>query len=234
MILITGGRQGIGLECAKRVLAQTTTEVMITGRDSDGLVRARETLPLQLRDRLLLKTCDQGDPSDVRALCDLVADPTVTLEAAVLAVGVNPLYTEGAHRLDRVSAATIETTIRTNCTHALLLSAALLGRFRLQGGGVLIWIGSRGYQVGLPGAALYCATKAFLSGLAVTAHLEYSRSGIRVHLVNPGRVRTPRTEGLAETFAARRGFPIADAGAVAERITAILLDDSSAAVEVDL
>lgn len=234
MILITGASQGIGHACAKIVLAETTSDVMITGRTEGSLRRAQDAVPASQRDRLLLRTCDQGDPTDVRALRALLADPDTALEAAILCVGVNPMYTEGPRRLHALSEETIDATIRTNCTHTLLLSTAILERFRRQGSGVLIWIGSRAYKVGLPGAGIYCATKAFLSGLANTAHHEYASRGVRVHLVNPGLVRTPRTAGVVDRFGSRHGIAIDDAMAVAGRITALLRAGASSAAEVDL
>ena len=55
--------------------------------------------------------------------------PELPLEGAILTVGVNPLYREGPRRLHSLDAATIDATIRTNCTHALRMSAALWAAF---------------------------------------------------------------------------------------------------------
>lgn len=129
---------------------------------------------------------------------------------------------------------TIDATIRTNCTHVLRLSAALLGRFRRQRSGVLIWIGSQAARVGLPGGALYGATKAFLSGLAVSAHHEYAGRGVRVHLLHPGLVRTPRTAAVADGFAARHGLVVAEAADVARQVVDVFLAGDAASVEMDL
>lgn len=234
MILITGASQGIGYECAKALLARTATRVMITGRSAAGLERARAGVPCDQRDRLRLRVCDQSRPEDVEALGALLADPGTPLEGAILGVGVNPMYTEGPRRLHLVDPATVDATIRTNCTHTLWLTAAILERFRKQRDGVLIWIGSQAYKVGLPGAALYCATKAFLSGLAHTAHHEYAERGVRVHLLNPGLVRTPRTAGVIDRFAGRHGREVEDAGEVAARIVSRFLSPGQEPVEVDL
>ena len=234
MILITGASQGIGYECAKALLARTSARVMITGRNDVRLEQARAGTPCGARDRLLVRVSDQSRPEDVEALGALLGDPATPLEGAILGVGLNPMYTEGPQRLHAVAPATVEIVIRTNCTHTLLLTAAILERFRRQRSGVLIWIGSQAYHVGLPGAGLYCATKAFLSGLARTAHHEYAERGVRVHLLNPGLVRTPRTGGVIDRFAARHGRVVEDAALVAARIVSVYLSPGPEPVEIDL
>jgi len=234
MIVITGASEGIGYECAKVLLERTAAPILLTGRCAEKLKRARESLPQQQRERVRTRDCDQGDSCAVDRLIAELAVPELPLEGAILTVGVNPLYREGPQRLHSLDAATIDATIRTNCTHALRMSAALLGRFRQQRRGVLIWIGSRAARVGVPGAALYGATKAFLSGLAVAAHREYAGRGVRVHLLHPGIVRTPRTIAVADDFAARHGLTVAEAADVARRVVDVFVDGDASAVEMEL
>ena len=233
MILLTGASQGIGWACARQLLERTAESVLITGRSRDKLDRARAALPYRVRERLHTLTCDQAQRSDVDALITQL-EAVDELAGAVLTVGVNPVYTEGPRRIELLDPVTIEATVRTNCTHTLLLTAALLRRMRRQRHGVLVWIGSRAAAMGLLGAGLYCATKSFLSGLARTAHNEYARFGVRVHLVHPGLVRTPRTAAVADAFAARHDLRVADADDVARQVGDLFLEGNPAAVEVGL
>jgi short-subunit dehydrogenase len=234
VIVITGASEGIGYECAKALLDRTNTSVLVTGRCAEKLERAREALPASQRDRLRTLVCDQGDPRAVDELLSLLAATDEPLEGAILTVGVNPLYSEGPRRLHALDAATIDDTIRINCTHTLRITSALLERFRRQRAGVLIWIGSQAARFGMPGAALYGATKAFLSGVAVAAHREYAERGVRVHLLHPGVVRTPRTFAVADAFAARHGRPVAEACDVAGQVVDVFLAGVPSAVERDL
>ena len=233
MILVTGGSAGIGFACAVAALERTPSRVLITGRSAAHLESARARIPADLRARLDTRVCDQSRRADVDALVAALR-ATDAIEAAVLGVGVNPLYAEGPRRIHRLSAATIEATIATNCTHTLLITAALLDRFRQQRHGVLVWIGSQAAAAGPPGAALYCATKSFLGGLARSAASEYASHGVRVHVAHPGMVRTPRTAAIADEFAAQHGIAVAEADDVGSRIVALLLAGSRADVEVEV
>jgi short-subunit dehydrogenase len=234
MIVITGASEGIGYACAKAVLERTAEPILLTGRGAQKLQSARETLARAHRERVQTRVSDHGDAAAVNELIATLTAPGVTLDGAVLTVGANPLYSERPARLHTLDQATIESTIRTNCTHTLYLAAALLGLFRRQRRGVLILIGSQAGRIGLPGAAVYCATKTFLSGLAITAHREYAGRGVRVHLLHPGLVRTPRTAGVADAFAARHGLVVSEAGDVARRVVDVLLAGEGAEVEMDL
>lgn len=234
MILLTGASQGIGLACARELLARTDSRVVVTGRDGGRLTKAREGLPGEHRARFEGRVADQAREDDVAALSAWVAESPEPLEGAILGVAANPLHTDGPSRIHALGAATIAATIRTNCAHTLLLTAALLERMRRQRHGTLIWIGSLAAHRGLPGGGLYAATKSFLIGLAQTARQEYGGRGVRVHLVHPGPVRTPRIGALSEGFTQRHGIAVAEADVVARRMIDLFLSGDGGPVEVDL
>jgi NAD(P)-dependent dehydrogenase (short-subunit alcohol dehydrogenase family) len=233
MILITGASEGIGFACALAVLERTTTTVLITGRSGAKLERARASVPAPARARLLTMVSDQSSRRDVDQLVGRLRAADA-IEGAILGVGVNPLYEDGPCRIHRLSTERVESTIATNCTHTLILSAALLERFRGQRHGALVWIGSQATAAGMPGAALYTATKSFLSGLARSAAREYAGYGIRAHVAHPGPVRTPRTAAFTDRFADRHRLQVAEPADVGRPIVELLLGGAPWPVEVNL
>ena len=233
MILVTGASEGIGLACTHALLERTDAPILITGRSQAKLARVLADLPLGIRERVCTMACDQARADDVEALIARVRTAG-TIDGAVLTVGVNPTYSDGPCRLHGLETSTIEATVRTNCTHTTLLTVALLDRLRRQRSGVLVWIGSQAAAIGLPGAALYCATKSFLSGLARSAQHEYGRHGIRTHLAHPGLVRTPRTAAIVDAFAERHGVHVNEAPDAARQVVDLFLDGDPNAVEVNL
>jgi 3-oxoacyl-[acyl-carrier protein] reductase len=70
-----------------------------------------------------------------------------------------------------------------------------LGRFKRQGGGVIINTTSlAARQAGGPGSAIYGASKAFAQSLTRYLARDYARDNIRVNAVAPGFVMTPLHE----------------------------------------
>lgn len=67
-ILITGGSSGIGLELAKRLLANQN-KVLICGRTLEKLTQARHQLP-----DLHYLQCDLSKASECKRLCDWVQE----------------------------------------------------------------------------------------------------------------------------------------------------------------
>jgi NAD(P)-dependent dehydrogenase (short-subunit alcohol dehydrogenase family) len=62
-----------------------------------------------------------------------------------------------------------------------------------RGYGRVVMISSQASLVGLPGSAVYCATKAGLNGLVRALALEWAPRGVTVNAVAPTWVYTPGT-----------------------------------------
>lgn len=69
-----------------------------------------------------------------------------------------------------------------------------------QGSGAIVNTSSMAAELGLPGTAVYNATKAGVLGLTRTAATEVARLGIRVNSVLPGVIETRMTRSLSESF----------------------------------
>ncbi len=97
--------------------------------------------------------------------------------------------------------------LAVNLTGHYLCCKYAIPHLRARGRGVIINMSSVLGFTALPGASVYCATKAAILGLTRALALELASEGIRVHTLAPGSVDTPMLwEGVshAEMESTRR------------------------------
>jgi len=173
-ILITGASSGIGLATA-RLLASQGHTVVGTCRDPASVPDAG----------FPLIAMDQTDP-------DAVTRGFAAAEALLGPVGVL-INNAGMGELGAVEDTDLATARRlfeVNYFSAVQLTRLCLPAMRARGAGVIVQLGSIVHSLQFPFKAQYCASKSALSGFTLALRHEVKPHGIRVHLLEPGWVRS--------------------------------------------
>ncbi len=184
---VTGASSGIGAAVALE-LARRDWTVAVTARRVDALealAREADTLPGRI-------VAHAGDVTNARAMRTIVE----TIEAihgplalAFLNAGVAPRKRADA----AVSGESVSEAVAVNLVGvANGLSAALPGMMQRRRGQLAVNASLVGYR-GLPGAAVYGASKAAAIHLCESLRFDCDRAGVRLQIVNPGFVDTPMT-----------------------------------------
>jgi rhamnulose-1-phosphate aldolase/alcohol dehydrogenase len=181
--LVTGGAGGIGTATAKRLLFDGACVVLVD-RDSDALTAAETGLKAAHGiDVVRSAVCDVTDETQVQAAFDLAAREFGGLDILVANAGIAS------------SAPIEETTVelwRKNydvlAEGYFLTARAAFALMKANGGGSIVFIGSKNGIAAATNASAYASAKAASLHLARCLALEGAPAGIRVNVVNPDAV----------------------------------------------
>ena len=223
--MVTGASRGIGLAVARR-LAEDGHDLIVHGHRADAVEEAAAQLADKYGVRVLPAHGDIADPETSRALMRLAFDNFRRLDALVVNAG-----THAAGVLGMTDDATVQRLFAVNAAGAVY---TLQGAVRLLGRGrtpAVVLVSSITGTAGAAGQAVYAASKAAVSGLALSAAQELGPRGIRVNAVAPGFIVTDMLSTLDEAGRAKRIADTAlgrlgEAGEVAD-VVAFLLGDQA-------
>ncbi len=184
--LITGASSGIGRELALE-LARRGWRVAL-------MARRREAL-----EDLARSVAAAGGEADV-AVADVNDAAAVASGVAALAARYGPIELAVANAgvsqsgpVAKIDPAAARVILRTNVEGTLNLIAAVLPSMLERKSGHIVGIASLAGFRGLPGSAIYSASKAAMRALLEGARVELAPKGILVTTINPGFIRTPMT-----------------------------------------
>jgi NAD(P)-dependent dehydrogenase (short-subunit alcohol dehydrogenase family) len=188
-VLVTGGTSGIG-EAVAREYASAGAEVVITGRN-------------QQRGQAIVGSLQKDGATARFAQADLEHDDGVqrlAREVDRVDVLVNNAGAFPFGATHEVDSDLFDSTFALNVKAPFFLTAAFAPRMAENGGGAIVNVSTMVARFGLPGMALYGATKAALELLTKTWAAEYGPQGVRVNAIAPGPTRTRGTEAMGDAL----------------------------------
>lgn len=183
--LVTGASSGIGRAFAER-LAASGAEVVLVARREHVLGELAGELTTRQGVDVEVLPADLTDPEQCQHVEQRLADRDRPVDLLVNNAGitaVGPITDIPVERTQRLIDLNVRAVMR-------LTHAALPGMIERGGGGILA-VSSVASLQPLPYAAVYGATKAFVTSFCQALHEELRGSGVTVTVVAPGFVMTP-------------------------------------------
>ncbi len=188
-ILITGCSSGIGLYCARALLATSRWRVFAAARKPEDAAKLRA----------------EGFDSPLLDLADATSVSAAAAEVLEKTNGkLDALFNNGAYAIpgavEDISRDALRTQFETNVFGWLQLTNSIIPSMRQNNGGRIIQNSSVLGYVALKYRGAYNASKYAIEGLTDTMRLELAGSGIRLILIEPGPVRSRFRENATAQY----------------------------------
>ncbi|MEU2304649.1 SDR family NAD(P)-dependent oxidoreductase [Streptomyces misionensis] len=185
--LVTGSGAIGGLgHATARVLAAGGADLILTGTDPQRGAQVVADLRAaggESAGAVRFVAADVSDPAGVRQL----AEGAGAVDILVNNASVMTFSPTAGQDLTSYEAA-----FAVNVRAPFLLTALLAEKMAASGGGSIVNVSSTAAGLGMPGMAVYGATKAALESLTRTWAAEFAGSNVRVNAVVPGPMRTAK------------------------------------------
>ncbi|MEV1023056.1 SDR family oxidoreductase [Streptomyces sp. NPDC050264] len=225
--LVTGSGAIGGLGHATAgVLAAGGADVILTGTDPERgaqVVKDLRAAGGETAGTVRFVAADVSDPAGVQQLVE---------DAGAVDILINNASVMTFSPTTGQDLAGYDAAFAVNVRAPFLLTALLAERMAAGGGGSIVNVSSTAAGLGMPGMAVYGATKAALESLTRTWAAEFADSNVRVNAVSPGPMRTskvveamgPDMGGMGLTTALKR---TSDPAEVAQVIAFLASDRAS-------
>lgn len=185
---ITGASSGIGEAVSLRLLS-AGVDVYATARDLDRLNEVKNRSINQGDTGVFMPLpCDLTEPESVKEL--LSTFPKDNFPDLIL-LNAGNYYPD---HLENIELSKAQQLFAINF-FAVINTLSQIAPLCRKGNSQVGVVASLAGYTGLPGATVYCASKAALINACESLYPEFTRRGVKLQLINPGFVRTPLTAG---------------------------------------
>ncbi|MGN6496909.1 MAG: SDR family NAD(P)-dependent oxidoreductase [Tsuneonella sp.] len=192
---ITGASSGIGAALAHEFAARGA-HVVLSGRDEDRLHEIARALPTPS----LVQRFDVTDYGALEQATRAALDWRGGIDVGIANAGISQ------------RSAAVETDmkvyrqiIEVDLIAQIAFAQGLIGHMAQRGSGQLAFISSIAGKVGVPMRTAYSAAKFGLAGYADALRAELSQSGVQVHCIYPGSIRTEVSRNALNADGSVRG-----------------------------
>ena len=183
VVIITGGSQGIGEACARRLVRDGAAVALWDVADSAG-----EALAAELRSaggKAIYQHCDVARKAEVDAALAATVAEVGTVDGLVNNAGIF----KAAPFLD-ITEADWDAVIDVNLKGAFLVGQAVARVMAAAGRGAIVNMSSVNGTLAIPTIASYNASKGGVNQLTRVMALSLAERGVRVNAVAPGTIAT--------------------------------------------
>jgi dehydrogenase/reductase SDR family protein 7B len=185
-VLLTGASGGLGKELALQFAECHVHNLVLSGRNQDALqVLAQECQQICPSIKTHVVTCDLSDRNSVQSLGQQALALCDTIDVLVNNGGVSSRSDFVDTKLD-----VDERVMQINFFAGASLAKAVVPNMLTNGSGKIIWISSVQGLIGIPQRTSYAASKFAVQGYAESLRAELASSGVGVHVISPGYIRT--------------------------------------------
>lgn len=192
---ITGASSGIGAALAREWAARGG-HVILSGRDEARL----QAVAADIATDTLILPFDVRDDAELAEAANKALNWKGSIDFAVANAGIS----QRSAALD-TDMKVYREIIEVDLIAQIAFAQSLIGPMSTRGSGRLAFVSSIAGKVGVPMRTAYCAAKFGLAGYADALRGELSQSGVEVHTIYPGSVRTDVSRNALTADGSARG-----------------------------